>query len=1003
MLKTRFGLVFLSLIALNTFADDFNPKKILLDQVIWGETYYRDDFVKNSLDRLQLIAPDDPEVLAARIRLAIRQKNLVLAKELLNELKQKAPGSDAYKQAQMSLLLTEPDARQKLQQARIMAMSGHIDLAKTQYDALFHGDFPTPELSSEYWRLVSYIPAQRQNAFNHLQILYNFLNSHKIYSDHDNQDNWAYGLKERLSGLWVANGDLAFRTGNMDVAKKRYQQAILLDSSNYFAWVGLGEVEFFRKNFVQAEKAYKQALVVSPGKSSAVYGLIGVYKRESLKKALDYIDSLPGDLKSKFTDLRLTLESSLFQEQAEQFENKNLWQQAITKYSQAYKLDPNDVWLVYHYAVALNHVGNFQKANELFQKLSSTQKNNPTQAYAYALFLSSIEKSQQALNQLQTIPQKQWDENMRQLAQRLITELILEHAQQLRDSGESKAAIDYLMHQTQTIPIKLTLAEWALNDGDFATALNYYQDVKALDPLNADANLGVIESLIALGNKKKAHQLLEEQQKINLIYNVNMQRRLANAWTSVGYPQKALTIFNRIKLESMNVPPSLDSSLIFRDAARLETQLRMPKLAKEDYKKAMVQSNITSIWPSSNDYYTYLTRNHLGDDWLKRSIRSDAALLYKQQETRVTVDQDYWRLTGTAGISDLRAQDTITQADWGYLNGRAYFRTDAVGLSAGSFTTDSDGLYFSDFGTCAIDGCSTGIAQRANGLSWDGGWQNPVWGFDIGETPIGFPVTNFIGGINYSGEFRHIGWTLTASQRPMTNSLLSFAGAVDPNTGVTWGGVVATGLTLSLSYDRGEANGFWASIVGSELTGENVPSNQRILLFDGYYHKFINEDNRRFILGLNNMVWHYDKNLYGFNLGQGGYYSPNFYLSFTTPIDYRKRTANWSYELGGTLIWSYATTKNLLDYPLPNAIPNFDPAENSIQTGGNSTGYGYSLLALVERRLGSHFMVGGFVNIQQSTDYTPSNLVFFLRYSLEGWQGDMDMPIIPLVPYSTFR
>lgn len=27
MLKTRFGLVFLSLIALNTFADDFNPKK----------------------------------------------------------------------------------------------------------------------------------------------------------------------------------------------------------------------------------------------------------------------------------------------------------------------------------------------------------------------------------------------------------------------------------------------------------------------------------------------------------------------------------------------------------------------------------------------------------------------------------------------------------------------------------------------------------------------------------------------------------------------------------------------------------------------------------------------------------------------------------------------------------------------------------------------------------------------------------------------------------------
>ncbi|MCW8398253.1 cellulose synthase complex outer membrane protein BcsC [Legionella sp. PATHC038] len=1002
MSRGRFGLLLFSFIAFKAVADDFNPKQMLLDQVIWGETYYRDDFVKNSLERLQLIAPNDPEVLAARIRLAIRQKNLVLAEELLDELKQKAPNSEAYKQANMSLLLTQPTAKQKLQQARIMALSGHLSSAKAQYDALFHGDFPTLELSSEYWRLVSYIPTERQNAFNHLQTLYNFLNLHKIYSNNNNQDNWTYGLKERLSGLWVASGDAAFRTGNMDLAQKKYQQAILLDHTNYYAWVGIGEVAFARKNFVDAEKAYKQALLVSPGKSSAVYGLLGIYKRQSLKKALDYLNSLPDDLKSKFNDARRSLESSMLQEQADQFARKNQWQRAIEKYSQAENLDPNDVWLTYHFALALNHVGNFKKANDLFQKLNSKQTKDPTRAYAYALYLSSIDKLQQALDQLHTIPQKQWNEGMRQMAQRLTTELILQHAQKLRDDGDKQAAIAYLMHQTQTTPIKLTLADWAFNDGAFTAALNYYQDVKTHEPLNTDANLGVIESLIAMGDKKKAHQLLEEQQKIKLTYNYNMQRRLANAWNAVGYPQKALPIFNRLKRENVNAAPSQDSALIFRDAARLETQLRMPKLAQEDYKKAMVESDITSVWPASNDYYTLLTRNQAGDDWLKRSIRSDAGLLYQQQETRITIDQDYWRLTGNAGTSDLRAEDTIAQADWGYANGRAFFRTDTVSLGAGSFTT-VNGLYFDDFGTCNINGCSTGIAQKTNGVSFDGGWQNRVWGFDAGATPIGFPVNNFIGGINYSGEINHIGWTITASQRPMTNSLLSFAGAKDPNTGVVWGGVVATGLTLSLSYDRGEANGLWANIIGSELTGKNVPSNQRILLIDGYYYKLINEDNRRFIIGLNNMVWHYDKNLYGFNLGQAGYFSPDFYLSFTIPIDYRKRTANWSYELGGTVTWSYDTTKNLLAYPLPNLIPNFNSSQNSIQTGGNGTGYGYSLLALIERRLGSHFVVGGMVDIQRSTDYTPSHLSLFLRYSFEGWMGDMDMPIIPLVPYSNFR
>ncbi|WP_454780641.1 cellulose synthase complex outer membrane protein BcsC [Legionella sp. WA2022007384] len=1002
MFIARFVLLLFSLIVQKAYAVDIDPKQFLLNQVIWGETYYRDDFVKHSLDRLQLIAPNDPAVLAARIRLAIRQKNLILAEELLEELKQKAPDSVDYKQAQMSLFLTQVDAKQKLQQARVMAMSGHLDLAKAQYDALFHGVFPTPELSAEYWRILSRIPAQRQIAFTHLQEIYNFLNEHQVYSSNNNKDNWSYAVKEVVSDLWVSSGEQAFQSGDMNLAEKRYQQALLLDNTNYSAWVGIGEVAFARKNFIDSEKAFKHALLVSPGKSSAVYGLLGIYKHQSLKKALNYLNSLPDDLKDKFKDVKLILESSLFQEQGEQLEKANQWDKAIEKYSQAQKLTPEDVWLTYHFALALNHVGKTQKANELFQQLIAKQKNNPIQVYAYALYLSSTERVPQALAHLHTIPQKQWSVGMRQLAERLTTELILKHAQELRDSGNIQGAKAYLMSQKQTTPIKLTLADWALLDGEFDNALNYYQDVKIHEPLNADANLGVIESLVALGKKSEAHQLLEQLGKQELTFNYNMQRRIANAWNAVGEPQKALAIFNQIKQDSSHGVPSPDSALIFRDAARLETQLRMPKLAQEDYKKAMVQSEITSVWPTSNDYYTWLTRNHVEDDWLKRSIRSESALLYKQQETRITIDEDYWRLTGTAGTSDLRAEDTIAQADWGYANGRAFFRADRVNLGAGSFST-VNGVYFDDFGTCAINGCTTGIVQRAKGIGWDGGWQGITWGFDVGETPIGFPVGNFIGGINYSGEIRHIGWTVTASQRPMTNSLLSFAGAVDPNTGNEWGGVVATGLTLSLSYDRGEAHGFWANIIGSELTGKNVVSNSRILLLDGYYYKIINEENRRFIIGLTNMVWHYEKNLYGFNLGQGGYYSPQFYLSLTAPINYRRRVANWSYELGGTVTWSRANTQDIASYPLPNLIPNFDNTQNSIQTGGPSVGYGWSFLALLERRLGSHFIVGGLVDIQRSTDYTPSHLSLFLRYSFEGWQGDLDMPIVPLVPYSNFR
>lgn len=977
-----------------------NPTQFLLDQIIWGESYYREDLVKNALSRLQLIAPDNDDALAAEIRLAIRQKQLGLAEKLLEKLKQKAPDSKIYKKAQMSLILTQPEVQQKLQHARVLSLSGHAVLAKEQYDALFKGIIPTPELDAEYWTLVLQIPQQRNNAFNHLQSLYEFLKIHHIYPNNSNQDNWLSRLQETLSRLWVSNANIAFQAGNLDLAQKGYQQAILFNHNNYSAWDGLGDVAFAHKNFVDAEKDYKQAFSISPTKKSPIYGLFSVYKHESLQKALHFLESLPEDQKIKFQDEQRSLQSDILQQQAEKLIAANKWNQGIEKYSQAQKIDPDNVWLIYHLALALHHVGKIQKANDLFLSLAIRQKKNPAQVYAYALYLSSLDYPQKALTHLHTLPETQWNKGMRELSERLNAELILQYAQKLRDNGEKKAAIDYLMRQKQTIPIKITLADWAFLDNDFTKALHLYQDVIAREPQNADANLGAIETLIALKDKEKAYQMLKQLPKIP--FNINMQRRIANAWYQVGEPQKSLVLFRHLKQIGINSAPSQNSALLFRDAARVETQLRAPKLAQDDYKEAMVKSEITSVRPANNDVYTLLTRNHVNDDWLKRSIRSDAAQLYQQQETRVTLNEDYWRLVGTAGTSDLRAGDTIAQADWGLYNGRAFLRADAVTLGAGTFST-IDGVYFDEFGTCNINGCTTGMTQRASGISWDGGWQNSVWGADIGQTPVGFPVSNWVGGVNYSGEIGHVGWTLTASRRPMTNSLLSFAGAVDPNTGITWGGVVATGLTLSLSYDRGEANGFWANIIASRLTGKNVETNQRILLMDGYYYKLINEDNRRFIIGLTNMVWHYDKNVYAFTLGQSGYYSPNSYLSFTIPIDYRKRTANWSYELGGTVTWSRATTKNLVLYPLPYLVPNLDSSQNTIQTGGSSIGYGYSILALLERRLGSHFIIGGLVNLQQSTDYTPSHLSLFLRYSFEGWQGNMDMPIVPLIPYSDFR
>lgn len=88
----------------------------------------------------------------------------------------------------------------------------------------------------------------------------------------------------------------------------------------------------------------------------------------------------------------------------------------------------------------------------------------------------------------------------------------------------------------------------------------------------------------------------------------------------------------------------------------------------------------------------------------------------------------------------------------------------------------------------------------------------------------------------------------------------------------------------------------------------------------GYYYKVINQNNRRVTIGLNNMIWHYDKDLSGYSLGQGGYYSPQEYLSFAIPVMWRERTENWSWELGASGSWSHSRTKTMPRYPLMNLI-----------------------------------------------------------------------------------
>lgn len=165
--------------------------------------------------------------------------------------------------------------------------------------------------------------------------------------------------------------------------------------------------------------------------------------------------------------------------------------------------------------------------------------------------------------------------------------------------------------------------------------------------------------------------------------------------------------------------------------------------------------------------------------------------------------------------------------------------------------------------------------------------------------PQGYAINNWLGGATFNGDLGQFGWSLTASRRPMSNSLLSFAGARDPRTGVRWGGVTANGATLGLSWDQGGDNGVWASLGHHWLYGENVADNQRTRAMAGWYHRVVEKADERVRVGLTLMHWRHDKDLGGYSLGQGGYYSPQRYTSVGVPVSYAWRNYDWSVLLEG--------------------------------------------------------------------------------------------------------
>ncbi len=539
----------------------------------------------------------------------------------------------------------------------------------------------------------------------------------------------------------------------------------------------------------------------------------------------------------------------------------------------------------------------------------------------------------------------------------------------------------------------LELADLREASGDYRGAEAAAREVLKTHPDDADARLAVARMLAHRGHDREAAELVREVLADTPDDDVDTRLSVARRFTALGLDNEAAEV----------VAPLRER---YPERSDVTVQAGRNAQSRGDYNEA------ASLYQSSIDQQRAEGASP-GTDGLTSAQRAFQALQDRRQG-QVATELIQSNLSGDPGVSELHATTIplYVRIPDGY-TGHYFFHADTVYLNAGTFPGD-DLRNAIEYGKIAalgnaglgpINETQTGVSLAA-GYEYSGARNS--WRADLGSTPLGFPVTSVLGGFLFRHEFQHASVAVDVSRRPVTSSLVSYAGSRDPVTGEAWGGVVRNGFTVRGAQDIGPGSVF-ASVGFGVLTGQNVETNQEFKVRTGVTWPVFTRPDQIVTSGLIGNYWQYSKNEHFYTFGNGGYYSPQSYVSVGIPIDWMGRYKKLSWELEGSVGMSFTNEDTSPYFPTrpdlqQQAIARMAAGElgSPYFGGGSGGGFSYTLIAALEYRMTPHWTVGGRLQIDRSHDYAPNVAMAYLRYFFTPQHGKVPYPPTPVRPYSDY-
>ena len=371
-------------------------------------------------------------------------------------------------------------------------------------------------------------------------------------------------------------------------------------------------------------------------------------------------------------------------------------------------------------------------------------------------------------------------------------------------------------------------------------------------------------------------------------------------------------------------------------------------------------------------------------DPVLQSIARDMQDLSTTSAPRADIRTEYRQRSGEVGLSKLKEVGATAELSTGLVGGRVSVKANAVVLDSGQPT----GSGLARFGRnptieaqAIVDAVASDLvaarSQHASGVAPSVAYEDKLVKVDVGSTPIGFGKTNIAGGVTLTPRLSSaVTSRIWADRRPVTDSVVSYAGARDPVSGTFWGAVMRAGGGASLSYDV-SGTGVYADSSYYHYSGSNVRDNHGIQANVGGYAQVLKHGNNALTLGVSANYQDFANNQNFFSFGHGGYFSPQSFVSIAFPIHYSFHKPD-GIEVdvnAGPGYQSYdQKAENLYptDPAAQAALDTLKAADSDVRASYDSiskTGFGVSAGGSVFYPLNPWLKVGGDVTVNTFGDY----------------------------------